>query len=137
MSLPCQKSNARLYYEVCESQPTGFDEITGRPFFNKREEVIELSLEFDETEPAYRKASGGVDEIELRVSGRCVNPKTLPKEIKPNANYRIEYQFGLDQWRNGRIHIQTEITSRLQIVDRIWGDKILGLLVSSKNELTA
>lgn len=134
MSLPCQKSNARLYYDVCDTTNFSLDEITGRPIYTTTENVIELSIEASETEPSYKKASGGTDEVEVRIEGRCVNPKVLPPEVKSNANYRIEYQFGLDQWRNGRLHILPEMVSRLQIVDKVWGDKIFGLLVTSKNE---
>lgn len=135
MSLSCQTVNARLYYTVCDSTNFVLDEITGRPIFSETENVIELSIEASETEPSYKDASGGTDETEVRIEGRCVNPKILPPEVKPNANYRIEYEFSVGNWRNGRLHILPEMVSRFTRLRERFGDKIFGLLVTSKNEV--
>ncbi len=135
MSLNCQTVNARLYYKVCDDTNFSLDEVTGRPIFTETEEVIELSLETSETGPSFKKASGGVDEIEVRVEGRCVNPKILPSEVKPNARYRIEYEFSVGQWRNGQLHILPEMVSRFTRLRERFGDKISGELITSKNEL--
>ena len=124
--------NARIFYDVHGSTPTGFDPVTDEPIFTNTELFVECSLEPDETEPRFWMNYGGVDEIELRLSGRAINPSILPVEIKPNAKYKIEYEFSTNVWREARCHVYTVMQSKLTRARSKYGDWILVAIMTAK-----
>lgn len=138
----CQITNARIFYTVNDATVIGRDPVTDRPIFSTPvENFIECSIEPDETEPAFRTIDG-VDQVELRVSGRLVNPRVIPPEIMPAGSYRILYNFGgtIDQdehIREGVIHILPEVQSKLKRVRAKFADRIVGMLVTTKNNYSS
>lgn len=134
----CQITNCRIFYTVNDSTVVGRDPVTDRPIFSTpTENFIECSLEASETEPAYRTLDG-VDQLELRIEGRLVNPATIPPEIVPGGQYKIHYNFGgtvdLDaHYREGVINLYQVIQSKLKKPRAKWNDWILGALVTTKN----
>ena len=134
----CQITNARIFYTVNDATVIGRDPVTDRPIFSTPvENFIECSLEPDETEPAYRTIDG-VDQVELRLSGRLVNPITMPSQLIPGGQYRILYNFGGtidddEHIREGVINLLPEVQSKLKRARAKFNDRIIGMLVTTKN----
>lgn len=134
MPTPCQVINATIYYSNTSTSVASLDPITGMPVFTASpEQTLEVSIEEEETEPKFMSIEGAVDEQEVRVGGRCVNPAQMPKEIKPGNKYRIKWRYSTNQEFEGTIHILPAMASRFECLDSYFGDRIFGVLVTAKN----
>ena len=134
----CSIPNARIFYSTGDATVVSRDPVTDRPIFaNTIEQSILCSLEPDETEPAIRNLDG-VDQTELRLSGRLIEPETIPIAIDPGGKYRIIYHFsgviGVDAtYREGVVHVFPSIPSKFPRARSRFKDWIQCTLVTVTN----
>lgn len=120
------KINATIKTKKLGSTPTGYDEVTGEAIFTEAMIAVKCSLEQEDSK-ADISSLPGVDSTSLYLTGRCVSPKSLPKEFTPGEFLEIEYDAPQGK-QVGRFYLLPTIRSRLGL-ETVFGDAIEGWLV--------
>lgn len=102
----------------------GEDPITGNPIESFIEIPYFASLEMPKTKNEDFNDSG-VTGQSLYLSGRCVQPTRLPKELLNYESVRAKLQRAADVWVEGTLRLELAHASRFRFFN-YWGDWISG-----------
>jgi hypothetical protein len=120
--------NGRLIFQgTVNNTPVDFDPVTGEPIFeDATPEVVKISIEDVSNVNEILMAS--TDEQKIKLSGRCVEPKTLTPNQRRQKNVALEI-LNQDHIIKTRIELDTNIVGRLNL-NSYFGDRICGMVAT-------
>lgn len=117
-------ANATLTFTVASGTPTGTNPVTGAPTFTTTEVEVTASLREAKQQ---KQVIEGVDEGAIYLTGRAVDPTTLPAGA--NVSQFVPCNLTRDRVLTGKFYLEPTVPSRFDVEAHL-GQKLSGWFIA-------